>query len=74
MRNLTMKNIPDPLYERLRERAERHRRSVNSEVITLLEEGLAPRPGDPDELLVEVRALRERDEVRYLTNEALREG
>lgn len=33
---LHVRNVPEPLYERLRERAEAQRRSLSAEVITLL--------------------------------------
>ncbi|HNS57464.1 MAG TPA: Arc family DNA-binding protein, partial [Nitrosomonas europaea] len=34
---LTLKNIPDDVYERLKVAAEVHRRSLNSEIIVCLE-------------------------------------
>ena len=40
MASLTLKNIPDPLLERLRERAESDRRSLTQELLFLLEEAL----------------------------------
>ncbi len=40
MPSLTIKNIPDPLLERLRFRASRDRRSINQEVLYLLERAL----------------------------------
>ncbi|HUP21314.1 MAG TPA: Arc family DNA-binding protein [Thermoanaerobaculia bacterium] len=40
MASLTLKNIPDPLLERLRERAESDRRSLTQEILFLLEEAL----------------------------------
>ncbi len=39
---LTLKNIPDEVYERLKASAEKHRRSLNSEAIVCLESVLAP--------------------------------
>lgn len=39
---LTLKNIPDSIYVRLREAADAHHRSMNSEVIACLEKVLAP--------------------------------
>ncbi len=33
---LHVRNVPEPLYERLKERAEAQRRSLSAEVITLL--------------------------------------
>lgn len=40
MASFTLKNIPDPLLERLRERAESDRRSLTQEILYLLEEAL----------------------------------
>ena len=37
MLNLTLKNIPKDLHARLRESAEKNRRSLNSEILTRLE-------------------------------------
>lgn len=50
MPSLTIKNIPDPVYERLKERAKLNRRSINSEVIACLEGELMPRRISEDEL------------------------
>jgi antitoxin FitA len=41
--NITLKNIPEPLYQRLKASAEAHRRSINMEAITLLEQAFAPK-------------------------------
>lgn len=40
MASLTLKNIPEPLLDRLRDRASSDRRSLNQEVLYLLEEAL----------------------------------
>ena len=37
MASLTLKNIPDDLHARLKESAERNRRSLNSEILVRLE-------------------------------------
>jgi hypothetical protein len=37
MLNLTLKNIPKELHARLKESAEKNRRSLNSEILTRLE-------------------------------------
>ena len=55
---LTVKNIPDDLYRLLKESAELHRRSLNSEVIVCIERALRSRRVDADELLERARALR----------------
>ena len=55
---LTLKNIPDAVYERLKSSAELHRRSLNSEVIVCLESVLLPGRVSVAERLAEARAIR----------------
>jgi antitoxin FitA len=55
---LTLKNIPDELYERLKTNAEANRRSLNSEAIVCLEAVLLPGRVDPSERLARARELR----------------
>jgi hypothetical protein len=35
--NLTLKNIPDPVYQTIKKEAKRNRRSLNAEIIQVLE-------------------------------------
>jgi len=56
--NITLKNIPDDVYSRLKAAAESHRRSINSEAIVCLEAVLLPVRVKPDERLARARALR----------------
>lgn len=56
---LTLKNIPDAVYGRLKLAAEKHRRSMNSEAIVCLEEVLLPSVRSPAERLARARALRD---------------
>ncbi len=56
--NLTLKNIPDEVYRRLKAAAEAHRRSLNSEAIVCLEAVLLPRRVAAGERLAAARALR----------------
>lgn len=55
---LTLKNIPDDVYERLKALAQAHRRSLNSEAIVCLETVLLPGKMPPVERLARARALR----------------
>lgn len=55
---LTLKNIPDDVYERLKAAAGLHRRSLNSEAIMCLETVLLPARVDTGERLARARALR----------------
>lgn len=55
---LTLKNIPDEVYDRLKASAETHRRSLNSEAIVCLESVLLPGRVPVGERLARARALR----------------
>lgn len=55
---LTLKNIPDDVYERLKASAQCHRRSLNSEAIDCLETVLMPGRLTPSERLARARVLR----------------
>jgi plasmid stability protein len=55
---LTLKNIPDAVYERLKASAQSHRRSLNSEAIVCLEAVLLPTRMTPVERLARARELR----------------
>lgn len=55
---LTLKNIPDAVYERLKVAAQMHRRSLNSEAIVCLESVLLPTKTPPSERLARARELR----------------
>jgi plasmid stability protein len=54
---LTLKNIPDEVYERLKRSADLHRRSMKSEAIVCLEAALLPARIEPIERLASARAL-----------------
>lgn len=56
--NLTLKNVPDEVYDRLKDSAQLHRRSLNSEAIVCLEMALVPTRIPPAERLARARALR----------------
>ncbi len=55
--NLSIKNVPDELVERLRERAKRHHRSLQGELMAILEEALNPRRLTVEEAYKKIRAL-----------------
>jgi plasmid stability protein len=60
MASLTVKGIPDDVLEGMRRKAELHRRSLNSEAIVAFERAVGPTLFDPDAVLAQVRAARER--------------
>jgi plasmid stability protein len=55
---ITLKNIPDDVYDRLRRSAATHRRSLNSEAIVCLEAVLLPIKLGASERLARARNLR----------------
>ncbi len=55
---LTLKNVPDVVYEKLKLSAEVHRRSLNGEAIVCLEAVLFPSQVAPTERLARARELR----------------
>jgi plasmid stability protein len=71
MRSFTIKGIPDDLLDRLRKRAEHHRRSLNSEVLHLLERSVSSAPLPSSARLARIRRLQERVPLPPLTDEAL---
>ena len=58
MPTLTIKNIPDDLYSRLKRYAELNRRSLNSEVIVCIERAVRSRKVSPEAALQKARQLR----------------
>jgi len=58
MATLTVKNVPEDLVRRLKTQAAAHRRSLNQEVITCLEQRVERT--DPERLLAEIDAAREK--------------
>lgn len=56
--NLSIKNAPDRVVQRLRERAERHHRSLQGELLAIVEAAVQDdRPATPADILAEVRRL-----------------
>jgi plasmid stability protein len=47
MTGLLIKDVPKEIHDRLRSRAEAHRRSLTREALVILEEALADRSGPP---------------------------
>jgi plasmid stability protein len=58
MATITLKNIPEPLHQALKSRAQSHRRSLNSEAIDCLERVLLGKALDAPAYLARVRSLR----------------
>lgn len=77
MPTLTIKNVPEELHERLKEQADRHRRSMNSEAIWILEQVLTPSRRSAEEAIARAKALNDRIGKTFdadLIEEGKREG
>ena len=72
MPTFTLKNNPRELYERLKQRAAEHRRSLNSEIIVLLEQSVLIARIDPDAFLARVDVRRKRLALAPLTERRLK--
>lgn len=56
--NLSIKNAPEHVVQRLRERAKRHHRSLQGELMAIIEAAAQEaQPATPAEVLAEVRRL-----------------
>jgi len=77
MATITIKNIPDDVYAKLKESAKANHRSINNEVIVAIEKALLARPLDVEEWLEKARKIREKtssyiataDEIEQAINE-----
>jgi plasmid stability protein len=70
---LTIKNLPDALYKRLKARAAEHRRSINSEAILAVERAVTDSGAvEPEEILAGLRRARARLEGVFITDSSLR--
>jgi antitoxin FitA len=57
--NLSIKNVPEDLANRLRQRAARHHRSLQGELIAILEEALSKDEAvTPAQLLSKIREMK----------------
>lgn len=74
MATVTVKNIPDELYERLKQVASTNRRSINSEIIVCIERAVQSRRLSDEAMLEETRKLRAQITRAYLTDELLEEA
>jgi plasmid stability protein len=70
--NLTVKDIPGRLHKKLKARAEANKRSLNWEVIDILERAVEARPIDIESLVAEAERVRARIKVPPLSEEILR--
>lgn len=74
MPSLTVKNIPEEIYDRLKKSAAVHRRSINKEVIYCLDRALGSTRLDPDAFLARLDLLQQKIRVSPLTDRVLRKA
>ena len=74
MPTITVKNVPDDIYEDLKNSANIHRRSINSEVIFCIEKAVRSHRLDPNDLFNRVEAIRNKIDVPPLTDAVLRQA
>jgi plasmid stability protein len=74
MATITVKNIPDELYARLKAVAESNRRSINGEIIRRIERSLTPRRVPTEQLLARIGRLHDSFEDRTFTIEQIEEA
>lgn len=58
--NITIRDIPDDIYEKLKRQAELHHRSINSEVIVYLKKIVQSNRVDPDQIIARAKKLKEK--------------
>ena len=68
---ITVKNIPETLYERVKERAKANHRSINNELITILEQSVMLQPINVAETLEQTRRIRELTAHYIITDDEL---
>ena len=69
--NITVKNIPDDLYEKLKRSAKSNRRSINQEIIVCIENSVQKEASAPDQLIENARRLRRKTASYPVKNEEL---
>lgn len=62
MPTITVENVPPDLYERLKQHAEVHQRSIDREIIACIESAISEPKVHPKDILRRARKLREKTE------------
>ena len=77
MVTVTIKNIPEHIYERIKSQAKANHRSINGEILSILEQAISLPPIDVKSTLERARKVREltakytvkADEIEKMINE-----
>ncbi len=73
MATITIKNIPNDLYQKLKESANLHRRSINSQVIHCIETVVHSKKIDPDEIIDQINIFYRDKKIPALNDDMLTE-
>ncbi len=71
MVTLTIKNVPEDLYERIKIQAKNNRRSINKEVISIIEGAFTVPPIDVQTTLARTKKIRELTAHYIITDEEM---
>lgn len=74
MPSITLKNIPEPLYEKIKEAARINHRSLNGEILYRVGQTLDTHNLDVEKYLLATRKLREKTAAYPITDELLNEA
>jgi len=74
MPNITVKNIPEHAYKRLKQAAAMHHRSINGEIINLIEKATLSQPFEIEQHLASAKRSRERTKHFLLTDAILQKA
>lgn len=58
--NITIRDIPDEIYEKIKQQADLHHRSINSEVIVYLKKIVQSHRRDPDQIIARAKKLKQK--------------
>lgn len=72
MATITVKNIPNDLYDRLKKTAEVHRRSINNEIIYCIENSIKRQKIDVEQFIQQIDKFYENLTLPELTDEMLK--
>lgn len=72
MTTITVKNIPDDIYEKLKAKANTNRRSINSEIINCIEKNVTSTRIDPEKFIAQIEQIPQSDAPK-LNNDMLQQ-
>lgn len=68
---ITLKNVPSELYDRVKQKAKANHRSINNELISIIEQSVMPQQIDVNAWLEKARQLRETTAHYVVSDEEL---